>query len=278
MASSATDRVTVLVKSLSGDLVSLEVDPVLGLKGVGDALSLFDSTQFPREEIRVFIIGDDSDEKNDAPLEPDTLLGVVMCPVRRELLHTTYNEIQYQQWNQFNHTHYIVDRSFHRLRYIIGDTEYDIDVRHPNNESDGEYGVRFRVTLAGEEPWTYWMNWITPWDMRCSTLTSKDTDWILQSIQHTLVGTYRFYKTDFALPENRKVRCECGEVVRYSYLNTHRKTKKHIQTVPANAVPVKDPKFHCECGSIIEQKSVYLHAHTTKHLEFIAEQAGNAAI
>ena len=270
--------VTVLVKSLSGDLIALDVDPSLGLKGVCDALALFDSEKFPRDEIRVFTIGDEEDEKKETPLEPDTLLGVVMCPIRRELLHATYIEKQHQQWNQFNLAHYIVDLSFHRLRYIIGDTEYDIDVRHPNNERDSEYGVRFRVTLAGEEPWTYWMNWITPWDMRCSSLTSKDTEWILQSIQNTLVGTHGFYKTDFALPENRKVRCECGEVLRYSYLNTHRKTKKHIQTVPANAVPVKDPKFHCDCGSIIEQKSVFQHADTIKHREFIAAQAGTAAV
>jgi hypothetical protein len=52
MASANT--VTVLVKTLSGDLLSLEVSPSVGLKGVADALTRFDSERFPPLQTKVF--------------------------------------------------------------------------------------------------------------------------------------------------------------------------------------------------------------------------------
>ena len=73
--------VTVLVKSLSGDLIALDVDPSLGLKGVRDALADFDSEKFPSFQTVVFFI-----DESACTLTEGMVLGAILCEPRISFL------------------------------------------------------------------------------------------------------------------------------------------------------------------------------------------------
>lgn len=68
----STATVSVMVKSLNGDLVQLDVDPSLGLDGVESALSHFDSDTYLQHTFKVFFFDEDQKE-----LTQDTMLGLI---------------------------------------------------------------------------------------------------------------------------------------------------------------------------------------------------------
>lgn len=62
-----------------------------------------------------------------------------------------------------------------------------------------------------------------------------------------------------------KVTCECGHSVVKSYLNKHKKTKKHL-----NAMGGSEPKNEqvtCECGHSVVKSYLNKHRKTKKHLK-----------
>jgi hypothetical protein len=65
-------NVTVYVKSLSGDLIELSVNPEKGLKGVEAALTIFDSDTYKPFQFRCFFI-----DEEVTGLTQDVVLGVV---------------------------------------------------------------------------------------------------------------------------------------------------------------------------------------------------------
>jgi hypothetical protein len=71
-AAAAASMIDVMVKTLSGDLIQLSVDSALGLKGVENALTLFDSDAYAPFQFRVFFADEEETE-----LTQDTVLGVV---------------------------------------------------------------------------------------------------------------------------------------------------------------------------------------------------------
>ena len=75
MASESVN-VTVTVKTLSGDLIELSVDPALGLDGVETALTLFDSEQFPQEITKVSFLNEDENT-----LTNETFLLAIVSPL-----------------------------------------------------------------------------------------------------------------------------------------------------------------------------------------------------
>lgn len=79
----ASEFITVYVKSLSGELIELKVDPEKGLKGVQHALTLFDSKQFPRSLTRVFFLDDNK------VITENMLLGVLIHTLDFYLNRTT---------------------------------------------------------------------------------------------------------------------------------------------------------------------------------------------
>ena len=77
-------NVTVSVKTLSGDLIELSVDPVQGLKGVQTALTAFDSETYRPFQFHVFFLEEEVKE-----LTHDAILGVVAVP-STITLHDSY--------------------------------------------------------------------------------------------------------------------------------------------------------------------------------------------
>ena len=78
-------NVTVTVKSLSGDLIELPVNPAKGLKGVEAALTLFDSEQFPKEITKVSFLNEDENT-----LTNETFLLAIVSPLESILRVDTF--------------------------------------------------------------------------------------------------------------------------------------------------------------------------------------------
>jgi hypothetical protein len=77
-------NVTVYVKSLSGDLIELSVDPSLGLKGVETALTLFDSETYRPFQFCCFFLNEETTE-----LTQDAILGLFLVP-ESITMHASY--------------------------------------------------------------------------------------------------------------------------------------------------------------------------------------------
>lgn len=68
--------VTVFIKTLSGDLIELQVDPEKGLKGVEEALYRHQPTLFPKEITHVSFLNEE-----DSTLTNETFLMAVVSPL-----------------------------------------------------------------------------------------------------------------------------------------------------------------------------------------------------
>lgn len=79
----SADRITVFVKSLAGEILSLEVDPSLGLNGVADTLSSADPDAFPIGLTDVSFMDDEQKEITHETMlmvlvqEPEPLESIV---------------------------------------------------------------------------------------------------------------------------------------------------------------------------------------------------------
>jgi hypothetical protein len=62
-----------------------------------------------------------------------------------------------------------------------------------------------------------------------------------------------------------KVTCECGLLVFKSYLNKHKKTKKHLNIM--SGTKPKNEKVACECGHSVVKSYLSKHMKTKKHLQ-----------
>ena len=66
-----------------------------------------------------------------------------------------------------------------------------------------------------------------------------------------------------------KVTCECGLLVFKSYLNKHKKTKKHLN-IMSGSKP-KNEKVACECGHSVVKSYLTKHMKTKKHLKAMSD-------
>lgn len=77
--------ITVYVKSLTGDLIQLSVDPTLGLKGVEAALTLFDSKMYVPFQFRCFFL-----DEEPTQLTHGVILGLLFVP-STIIMHDSYH-------------------------------------------------------------------------------------------------------------------------------------------------------------------------------------------
>jgi hypothetical protein len=82
-----TDRITVFVKLLNGEILSLEVDPSIGLKGVADTLSRSDPVTFPFELTVVSFM----DEEQTLLTDQTMLMVLVQEPIESIVRVDTFN-------------------------------------------------------------------------------------------------------------------------------------------------------------------------------------------
>jgi len=71
----ASPLISVFVKTLSGEVLTVEVDPSLGLNGVADTLSRDDPDTFPPQRTRVFFV-----DETQTVLTSESVLGVMIDP------------------------------------------------------------------------------------------------------------------------------------------------------------------------------------------------------
>ena len=76
MSATESLNVTVYVKTLSGDLIELSVDPTLGLEGVETALHRFNPELFPKDITKVSFLNEDENT-----LTNETFLFAVVYPL-----------------------------------------------------------------------------------------------------------------------------------------------------------------------------------------------------
>lgn len=258
----ASHHITVLVKPLIGDILAVEVDPTLGLKGVCDALSLDDSVAYPPARTRVFFVDPDVDT-----LTSDSVLGVVVSDELTQRLlskseitlpgtNASYEGGHYTQWAvrlENGSTAYIYVRhgiisvqiNFTVESYYVGAPMSGY--RCIEDAIDGHnayYGAEHarHVSLRDE----YFISkllqaypWYKPY-LNDPRVDENDND---HNILRTFCPGYSPANKD------RLVFCECGHVVKASSMKQHIATK------------VKHPKGEKDGKDFIALVDAYLETH-----------------
>ena len=208
-------NVTVYVKSLTGDLIELSVNPEKGLDGVANALTLFDSETYRPFQFRCFFLDEEVTE-----LTQDAMLGVVF-----------------------------VEEPMARLEEI----QKDVVVPEVNGSYSRTYNKVFKFSLSSHfytvlYVYTYEKNGVT---YSCAsfqplTIAKMGTTSSLSVVYHELTNIQLFNISDaYVIVEVLKkffpnaptyetwltredsVYCECGCIVKQASMSTHLKTKKH---------------------------------------------------
>lgn len=268
MAAAAT--IPILIQSLIGDPLTLEVDPSATLEQVAKELILRDPATFLPHRFRLFFTND-----SVTVLEPDTVLGVYFLDSPYQFRTLTNHQRSYLHTTMFSQQNRIVD--ILRLEYIIRDTPVFIDVIQPTGHRDQLY-LRMEVhayfpPLEGipfserHDCYLHELIYIhSDPDEPHFSFTSEDVLWLRSSLCTQLLPLPGFLRTHFCLPPNRIIRCECGTLCRHNYLSTHRKTATHRRNTPPNAVPfVETERFQCDCGAILKYNSVPAHLESAFH-------------
>lgn len=272
----ASHHVSVLVKSLLGDLISLEVDPALGLKGVTQALCDLDPEAFPNGRIKVFFA-----EENVTEIASDVMLGVIIMEPLRYIgcEHLTYR-LRDDFLFRTRTEEYIL------LEYVVRDNPIFIAVRQP--DPDQVVSLRFMVyahSYPHDKPplhigkGQYDNDWICQRSIldKEDHVSLTDDEWVLlrASMQAELLRFPGFLRSHFVLDSYRPVICECGtKLSSYKSLPQHRKTQKHLRLVKPDAIPVVDQEtFTCDCGVTMRPGNIPRHLGSRKHLDFVAAAA-----
>ena len=217
----ASSLVTVTVKLLNGELITLEIDPSIGVDDVKRKLEEMDFEQFPFYRTQIMF----SDE-SQTELIDDTLLYVFiddikMCrfiSVENKILGGTNAsyEINVRHWN------FILEngRPMNVFRTLLS----------PKMKS----GSRPRYSMAAyppsELPLYFRYDTISDalfWKRRCtvSPITIRDA-----YVIHLAVEKYEDYeitKNDEFYQDNT-ILCECGYILKRGSLKSHLKTKRHL--------------------------------------------------
>ena len=74
------------------------------------------------------------------------------------------------------------------------------------------------------------------------------------------------------------INCECGELVKGSYIKNHLTSKRHNDLLNGLKVAIYTPtdrnKLECECGGKIAKDSIYGHERTLQHKSYMNTNEG----
>lgn len=134
-ATTSANAITVLIKTLSGDLLSLEIDPSLGLKGVVDSLTRFDSEKFPPLQTKVFFNQSEKKQTCESVVENGDELFAFVDPslVHPVVIHGGYRSIPTEGYCMSIATYHIGFRSRELDEESFAHHYYDAcDIYHNN--------------------------------------------------------------------------------------------------------------------------------------------------
>ncbi len=217
----ASSLVTVTVKLLNGDLITIEIDPSTGLDGVKRKLEEIDFKQFPFYRTKIIF----SDE-SQTELIDDTLLYVFiddikMCrfiSVENKILSGTNAsyEINVRHWN------FILEngRPMNVFRTLLS----------PKMKSGSR--PRYSIVAYPSSDLHHYFRYDTLsdalfWKRRCnvSPITIRDSYVINLAVEK--YEDYELTKNNEFYQEN-DILCECGYILKRGSLKAHLKTKRHI--------------------------------------------------
>lgn len=245
----ASPFISVFVKSLSGEILAVEVDPSLGLKGVADVLSHNDPDTFPPQRTHTFFADD-----TQTVLTSESVLGVMIDP-RTHCTFVSKEEI-----------------TLHGTPLTGFKTPTDVDYHHwvfrlVNGEDLHVYLCRLRLEWTPTVPRLYLST--SAWDcahgpdkefytslqhaFSHSTLTPQDTH-IIRAVIHKRIPK-GFRDITVSVNSNYKYFCECGCVITMNNRNKHFFTKYENNESP----PCSRHRIGDEAGKkFLSDADVYL--------------------
>ncbi len=77
---------------------------------------------------------------------------------------------------------------------------------------------------------------------------------------------------------NQMITCECGELVKSSYIKSHITSKRHNDLLNGVKVPtytlIENKKVKCECGVILRTDSKRQHEKSIQHISYMNTPEG----
>ena len=211
-------NITVYVKSLTGDLIELSVDPEKGLKGVEAALTLFDSDAYAPFQFRCFFIDEEATE-----LTQDAMLGVVAVQEPMARLEEIQENVTLPGTNaSYSHIYSKVFRfslssPFHSVLYV-----YVLQKKYMTYFIPSLKPLKTTITSL------YWNEYLSVLYhdlIKISFFTIPDA----YAVVEVLKKFYPEASTDkiFVTKED-PIYCSCGCIVKQPSMTAHLKTKlKH---------------------------------------------------
>lgn len=120
---------TVFIKMLNGDLLSLEVDPSVGLKGICEALTRFDSEAFPPFQTKVFFI-----DESVTTITNDIVLGVLIYDMISLQFRDEPDRLACRILSTPQLYHHLFERHRIEVYYNSDDEYYEIEFIYDANE------------------------------------------------------------------------------------------------------------------------------------------------
>ena len=207
----ASPYISVTVKTLSGELLAVEVDPALGLKGVAHALSASSPEEFPSATTRVIHLDEST------TLSSESILGVIkesspMCELlsKNEITLPGTNasyEASYHLWT-FRLENASIANVYLRMNTALPQFNVLIDKEFRTACTTGEYAIE------------------TPLYYKADHISLRDAHIISAVIHKQMPPGYPH--EDVSRFKERSFFCQCGHIVQGAKLKQHLATKlKH---------------------------------------------------
>ncbi len=220
----ASESIQVFVKLLSGDLISLSVDPKNGFKGIKDELYKNDPISFPISKTNIFHL----DKEKDNSLHQDDILGVFVSNFSLEKnvflyrYQETYDLFIIPLENITLYIYYKIDngcyfngREWH-ISYFVCKEDYP----HIDRDQLWKYTDKCLYNAICH------LYPITPEEMK------EVYEIILPNVEKEMKKMIKLSEKNItfihSVNRDEKIICECGSTVIRKSVNTHRKTKKHL--------------------------------------------------
>ncbi len=217
----ASSLITITVKLLNGDLISLEIYPASGLDGVKRKLEEIDFEQFPFYRTKIMF----SDE-SQTELINNTLLYVFIDDIKMCRLISVENKILggTNASYEFNvrHWNFILEngRPMNVFRTLLS----------PKMKSGSRPRYSIVAYPSSDLPHYFRYDTISDalfWKKRCnvSPITMRDAYVINLAVEK--YEDYEITKNNEFYQEN-EILCECGYILKRGSLKSHLKTKRHM--------------------------------------------------